>query len=389
MRMRVRIGIIAVTVAAALALLLATSVGRPATPTAQARPRPGGSFRYVANDSHFHLTNYIQEGPPLASIVPLMGDKIGRAALFGIPLQQQWSYRSSGSAAPTYYLETDADLYYYSFTDADIAMQYRSLSKTDQARFDPMITGFNPADMYAADHVRRVLETYPGVFVGIGEFSIHKEFVTSKVAGDPPSIDDPALDRLFDFAAEVGLVVLVHCDADTPFPRPGRDPAYFETLLAMFREHPKTTIIWAHMGLGRVIRPFPDMGKLIEKMLDDPTLRHVNVDISWSEVAKYLTATPQTPELVANIIKKHPDRFLFGTDEVGPKTQADYLRVLAMYNPLWDKLPPDVADKVRKKNYERIFDNARTKVRAWEAAHRKRTPFAVPPQGRVSAQSPP
>ena len=25
-----------------------------------------------------------------------------------------------------------------------------------------MITGFNPADMYAADHIRRVLKTFPG-----------------------------------------------------------------------------------------------------------------------------------------------------------------------------------------------------------------------------------
>ena len=41
-----------------------------------------------------------------------------------------------------------------------------------------MITGFNPADMYAADHIRRVLQTFPGVFSGIGEFTIHKEFVS-------------------------------------------------------------------------------------------------------------------------------------------------------------------------------------------------------------------
>jgi len=27
-----------------------------------------------------------------------------------------------------------------------------------------MITGFNPTDMYGADHIRRVLQTFPGVF---------------------------------------------------------------------------------------------------------------------------------------------------------------------------------------------------------------------------------
>jgi hypothetical protein len=53
-------------------------------------------------------------------------------------------------------------LYYYSFTDAYIAMAYKSLTKEQQARFDPMITGFNPADMYAADHIKRVLLTFPG-----------------------------------------------------------------------------------------------------------------------------------------------------------------------------------------------------------------------------------
>src|SRR6185436_253838 len=129
-----------------------------------------------------------------------------------------------GDYAPTYYLQTDAPLYYYSFTDAYIAMQYRSLSKKEQARFDPMITGFNPADMYAVDHIRRVLTTFPGVFEGIGEFTIHKEFVSPKVAGDIASLTDPALDRILDFAAEVGLVVLLHSDIDMPFAKTDAEP---------------------------------------------------------------------------------------------------------------------------------------------------------------------
>ena len=67
-----------------------------------------------------------------------------------------------------------------------------------------MITGFNPADMYAADHIRRVLQTFPGVFSGIGEFTIHKEFVSSKVAGETASLQNPALDRILDFAERSG-----------------------------------------------------------------------------------------------------------------------------------------------------------------------------------------
>src|SRR5499427_9505586 len=172
---------------------------------------------YELNDSHFHLTNYIQQGTNIQDFLKIMSNKVGRVALFGIPLQQQWSYRVDGDNAPKYYLNSDAPLYYYSFTDAWIAMAYKSLTKSQQARFDPMITGFNPTDMYAADHIRRVLETFPGVFTGIGEFTIHKEFVSSKVAGEVASLEDPALDRLLDFAAEVGLVALLHSDVDVPF----------------------------------------------------------------------------------------------------------------------------------------------------------------------------
>ena len=38
----------------------------------------------------------------------IMGDKVGRSTVFGLPLQQQWSYRVTGENAPTYYLDTDA-----------------------------------------------------------------------------------------------------------------------------------------------------------------------------------------------------------------------------------------------------------------------------------------
>jgi len=154
------------------ALLVAlVTIGLGAARPARAASATGG---YLFDDCHFHLTNYIQEGITAREFLKIMGNQVGRSTLFGIPLQQQWSYRVDGDNAPKYYLDTDAPLYYYSFTDAYIAMQYRSLAKTEQARFDPMITGFNPTDMYAADHIRRVLRTFPGVFEGIGEFTIQK-----------------------------------------------------------------------------------------------------------------------------------------------------------------------------------------------------------------------
>src|SRR5436305_7302902 len=206
-----------------------------------------GSYQF--NDSHFHLTNYIQEGTSIRDFLNIMGARVGRVALFGIPLQQQWSYRVDADNGPTYYLNSDAPLYYYSFTDAWIAMAYKSLTPQQRARFDPMITGFNPTDMYAADHIRRVLQTFPGVFTGIGEFSIHKEFVSAKIAGEVASLQDPALDRILDFAGEVGLHVLLNNDMDVPFAKEDSPPAYLNEAKALFKRHPNTTIVWAHTGM--------------------------------------------------------------------------------------------------------------------------------------------
>ena len=325
---------------------------------------------YLFHDSHVHLTNYIQEGITARDFVKLMGGQVGRAVLFGIPLQQQWSHRVDGDNAPTYYLESDAPLYYYSFTDAYIAMQYRSLPKADQARLDPMITGFNPTDMYAADHIRRVLLTFPGVFTGIGEFTIHKEFVAAKVAGDVASLTDPALDRILDFAGQAGLVVVLHSDITKPFPK-AATANYLPEIKALFRRHPNTSIIWAHIGLGRIIQPVEDQMRGAVQMLEDPDFKHVCFDISWDEVAKYAVASETSTQRVAEALSKHADRFLFGTDTVSPRDPKAYFGVYHLWDPVWSRLTPEAKEKVTKGNYERLFDAARVKVRAWEKANAK------------------
>jgi len=360
--------------ACAMSLGIVLVSGLSAHRGAVTRQAPGAttaSDTYVVNDSHFHLTNYIQEGIDIHDFLKIMGTKVGRVALFGIPLQQTWAYGNTGDFAPTYYLQTDAPLYYYSFTDAYIAMAYRSLTKEEQTRFDPMITGFNPADMYAADHIKRVLRTFPGVFSGIGEFTIHKEFVSSKIAGETASLLNPALDRILDVAGEIGLVVLLHNDVDMPFPRPGQDPYLAVQLRDLVKRHAKTTVIWAHAGLGRIVHPIKDQLGIIERGLNNPELKHLYIDLSWDEVAKYVVATPDSVAATADLINRYPDRFLFGTDEVAPSDQAKYLKVYDMYAPLFAKLSPEASEKLRKGNYERLFDEARRRVRAWESANVK------------------
>ena len=303
---------------AAESALPATAAAAPAAQVDAEEPAP------LFNDAHFHLSNYVQRGITARHYFDMVGERVGRVAMFGIPLQQKWDYFVSGDREPHYYLHSDAALYYYSFVDAMIASEYLSPSDAQKRRVDPMITGFNPTDMYAADHIRRVLLTFPGVFSGIGEFSIHKEFVSSKVAGHAASLRNPALNRILATVAEIGLVAILHCDIARV--RPGERPAHYDDLLAVLAAHPGASVIWAHTGLGRFVPPTDRHLALLDEMLGDSRYDHVMLDISWDEVARYVVRDADTLAAWAALIEKHPTRFLFGTDSVAPSDWDAYAR---------------------------------------------------------------
>jgi predicted TIM-barrel fold metal-dependent hydrolase len=175
--------------------------------------------------------------------------------------------------------------------------------------------------------------------------------------------------------------VILHCDIDMPFAKQDTEPVYLTQMKALLKRHPKATIIWAHTGLGRIVHPpnsqasgggyesNPNHRTLLAGMLEDPALSHVYFDISWDEVAKYVVSSPEATQRTAALINRHADRFLFGTDEVAPTDQQTYLRVYRQYDPLWRLLTPEAQQLVKHGNYERLFDAARTRVRAWERAN--------------------
>jgi predicted TIM-barrel fold metal-dependent hydrolase len=188
------------------------------------------------------------------------------------------------------------------------------------------------------------------------------------VAGDVASLTDPALDRIFDFTAETGLLAILHSDIAKPFPK-SYTADYLADIKALFRRHPKSSIIWAHTGLGRIIHPIEDQVAALSQILEDPAYNHVCFDISWDEVAKYAVASETSIQRVTEALNRHADRFLFGTDTVSPRDPKAYFGVYHMWDPVWSRLTPEAKEKVTKGNYERLFDAARVKVRAWEKAN--------------------
>ena len=115
----------------------------------------------------------------------------------------------------------------------------------------------------------------------------------------------------------------------------------------------------------------PTQMEMVESLLNDPALSHVSFDISWDEVAKYAVATPASIARVTAALNRYPDRFLFGTDTVAPAGPAPYFAVFDLWAPVWQGLTPEASLKVRKTNYERLFNEGRRRVRTWEKQHVK------------------
>ena len=209
-----------------------------------------------------------------------------------------------------------------------------------------------------------MLLRFPGIFSGIGEFSIEKEIVSSKVSGRNANINDPALDKILDFAAETGLVVLLHCDVDSIISGNQNEPTYLSELSKLFARHRNANIIWAHSGLGRFVKARPDHTRWVSKLLSrNPNLY---IDISWDVVLNQIVDEHDQvlPEW-RDFLNKHSDRILFGTDVVAPKTD-DYIKLVNRYDNAFKQLPEGVRNKVKSENYVLLFDKARKKVRSWE-----------------------
>lgn len=324
------------------------------------------------HDSHFHLYNYVQRGTSLKDLHAIMVEAgVKRSTVFGIPLQQRWHGRedkkidddllqgrknlsdNGGNAThPFYYLQTDEPLYYFSATDLLIGdilnnrdqFEFRPAQQaqqqvepvkpftkdSDQFILDGMITGFNPTDMRALDHIDSAMMTYPGVFKGVGEFTIHKEFVSGKVAGGAATLTDPALLETLEGVARRGLITILHNDIGTADSRDEFRQSYYGNLKDLLEKldrkldgfDDRPPLIWAHTGIGRYVDPKTDHVDKLELLLD----AHPNLymDISWDYVAYKILNQMSANEAIAtkwrDLFIKHSDRFLLGSDSLAPNS---------------------------------------------------------------------
>jgi predicted TIM-barrel fold metal-dependent hydrolase len=261
-----------------------------------------------------------------------------------------------------------------------VAMVNASPKMKDKVR---ILTGISFRDVgpgWAAKAVAQLEADVAAGAVGVGEIGKGFGLSTRKADGSLLKIDDPDLDPVFDAAGRLGIPVFIHTAEPEEFFKPidysnerwlelslfndrrngpGTGRPTFDDLMTqrdnLFRKHPKTTFVAAHMGWHA-----NDLGRL-GKMFDE--MPNVN-----AELGAVLYDIGRQPRAAHDFFVKYQDRILFGKDSFQPEeypyywrvfeTKDDYFDYYRDYHAFWKlygiDLPDDVLKKVYYKNAMRI-----------------------------------
>lgn len=195
-------------------------------------------------------------------------------------------------------------------------------------------------------------------------------------SGNRIRISDPRLDPIWAKCAELKMPVLIHSADPKSFwdpidetnerwlelkLRPGRkrdanNPAPWETIIGeahdLFRRHPQTTFINAHMGW------YANDLQQLATLLDELPNMHVEIGAVIAELGRQ-------PRAARQFLEQYQDRVLFGKDAYEPVEYHTYFRVLETadeyfpyykrYHAFWRMYGLDLPDTVLRKLY---YDNA-------------------------------
>jgi predicted TIM-barrel fold metal-dependent hydrolase len=193
-------------------------------------------------------------------------------------------------------------------------------------------------------------------------------------AGNRIKINDPRLAPIFDLVGELGMPVLIHYADPKSFwepqdeknerwlelkLRPNRkrgpdNPASWETIAAeahdLFKKHPNTTFIAAHMGW--YANDLAQLGKFLD---DNP-----NVVV---EIGAVIAELGRQPRAANRFFEKYQDRVMFGKDAYNPGEYLTYFRVLETddeyfpyykkYHAFWRMYGLDLPDHILEKLYHK------------------------------------
>ena len=313
---------------------------------------PAQARDYSYTDAHLHYVDFFQETDGMAELLKQMDEhNIQHVMISGIPVAKKW--HEDEPRRPRYYAGDDAAVYWYSATDAVVAHALQQLDEEQRKRFHPFLSGFNPNDKNSDEHLRRMLEMYPGMWQGIGEVFTRHDDLTALTNSETPRANSEAMDRIYYLAAEYDLPVMIHSNITS---KRERNPLYLPELEESLRDHPQVRFIWAHAGTSKEIHRHQEkltfLFDEVERLLG--LYPNLYIDLSWTMLEPYLLDSEGEPDpRWLQLVERFPDRFMIGSDVVGKfGSLGEYM---SEFDAFLDALPEAVAHKVAGSNFLAIL----------------------------------
>ncbi len=306
--------------------------------------------KYYFNDIHFHPKDFIMRGDKLSKIHQDSNKGcVNKVVVNSLPLVKHWD---GEGIRPVYYANSSSKLYWNSISDIPTFEEYRKLPKEQKSKFLFLINGFLHFDMTAYEAVKKTIELYKDLpIVGFGEIFGEHDIMSDQMS-PAPKIDSKPLHQIYKLAGKKNWFVLIHNNLSYRSFKGATPTVHQSTIEKVLKQHRNTNFILAHAGIMRNI-VINNLTKTINNMLRKND--NLYIDISFVVLEDYIMADGNVSKDWISLIEKHPNRFLFGTDNLGG--YKDFYNV-KKYIPLLDSLSPKTAKKVAKENFEYLVNKA-------------------------------
>ncbi len=311
------------------------------------------TMRYEIADAHTHYTDWFQNTEGIESFLEsLDAAKVSDAVLFGIPLRKMWT-PENGLDKDSARKYDDSRRVWAAETDYIVAAAFSKATPEQQKRLHPFLCGINGNDMLALDHVKRVIQLYPGMWKGIGEIFSHHDIVSWTTYGEVPRPDSEAYDMVYKFAAKYKMPVNIHSNITSSASASSPLPLFKNQMENAMRKNPETTFIWAHVGISNSLH-VDNLPEIAAELLD--TYPNLYFDLSWLVYDNEIAKNGELSQTWVALIEKYPDRFMIGSDFVGHfKPVEAYRKEIRKYDLLLNALKPTTAVKVARENFLRLL----------------------------------
>ncbi|KAK3238345.1 hypothetical protein CYMTET_51638 [Cymbomonas tetramitiformis] len=308
---------------------------------------------WVTIDCHLHLMDFLQKSEGTWSMFAAANEaNVAKACVFGMPCCKKWEQQEP--SPPLYYQDDNSDCYVYSYADQMVADAWLACPENYRNRFAATFASFNPTDKYAVAHVERMWNKYPGVWRSVGEVMCrHDDLTTMLQDKETPTSNHPGLQPVYEFCQEKDLPINVHHNSTQMLEEDGTWEYLWE-VEDVVEKFPSLKFIWCHCGVSRRVSE-PDHHKMCDMMLR----KHPNMylDMSWVVWEDVICGgkgdgIPRQEWL--EVIERHQDRCLIGSDQVG-QFEGLLHKEITKYYALFERLSTTAARKVAYQNCQELF----------------------------------